>query len=148
MAFVVFFSFVLVEPLQYPLISSPSFFCKHASTLINAVQDGFIAIGKEVPGKNSVLKFKHFLGNQMSKGNIRKNFVCYQKKQNCSELHWNLNFGFNPKLSSSTICIFAEFFMQTEWNHGCLADCLLNVIWKDVNGFVKTAIEAGKWIHL
>uniref|UniRef100_A0A803VVH0 Replication timing regulatory factor 1 n=1 Tax=Ficedula albicollis TaxID=59894 RepID=A0A803VVH0_FICAL len=60
-----------LEPLQYPLISSPSFFCKHASTLINAVQDGFVAIGKEVP------------------------------------------------------------------------DCLLNVIWKDINGFVKTAIEAG-----
>ncbi|XP_077641012.1 telomere-associated protein RIF1 isoform X2 [Lonchura striata] len=60
-----------LEPLQYPLISSPSFFCKHASTLINAVQDGFIAIGKEVP------------------------------------------------------------------------DCLLNVIWKDINAYVKTAIEAG-----
>ncbi|NXQ13729.1 RIF1 protein, partial [Peucedramus taeniatus] len=60
-----------LEPLQYPLISSPSFFCKHASTLINAVQDGFIAIGKEVP------------------------------------------------------------------------DCLLNVIWKDINGYVKAAIEAG-----
>ncbi|XP_032605400.3 telomere-associated protein RIF1 isoform X2 [Taeniopygia guttata] len=60
-----------LEPLQYPLISSPSFFCKHASTLINAVQDGFIAIGKEVP------------------------------------------------------------------------DCLLNVIWKDISGYVKTAIEAG-----
>ncbi|NWU32366.1 RIF1 protein, partial [Dyaphorophyia castanea] len=60
-----------LEPLQYPLISSPSFFCKHASTLINAVQDGFIAIGKEVP------------------------------------------------------------------------DCLLNVIWKDITGYVKTAIEAG-----
>ncbi|KAM7049038.1 telomere-associated protein RIF1 [Acridotheres tristis] len=60
-----------LEPLQYPLISSPSFFCKHASTLINAVQDGFVGIGKEV------------------------------------------------------------------------ADCLLNVIWKDMNGFVKTAIEAG-----
>uniref|UniRef100_A0A8C0VCZ9 Replication timing regulatory factor 1 n=1 Tax=Cyanistes caeruleus TaxID=156563 RepID=A0A8C0VCZ9_CYACU len=60
-----------LEPLQYPLISSPSFFCKHASTLINAVQDGFVAIGKEVP------------------------------------------------------------------------DCLLNVIWKDINGYVKTAIEAG-----
>ncbi|XP_067405580.1 telomere-associated protein RIF1 isoform X2 [Emydura macquarii macquarii] len=38
-----------LEPLQYPLISGPSFFCKHASTLINAVQEGFIAIGKEVP---------------------------------------------------------------------------------------------------
>ncbi|NWT85146.1 RIF1 protein, partial [Lanius ludovicianus] len=60
-----------LEPLQYPLMSSPSFFCKHASTLINAVQDGFIAVGKEVP------------------------------------------------------------------------DCLLNVIWKDINGYVKTAIEAG-----
>ncbi|XP_063017413.1 telomere-associated protein RIF1 [Melospiza melodia melodia] len=60
-----------LEPLQHPLISSPSFFCKHASTLINAVQDGFVAIGKEVP------------------------------------------------------------------------DCLLNVIWKDINGYVRTAIEAG-----
>nr|XP_025953396.1 telomere-associated protein RIF1 [Dromaius novaehollandiae] len=60
-----------LEPLQYPLISSPSFFCKHASTLINAVQDGFIAIGKEVP------------------------------------------------------------------------DYMLNIIWKDINGYVKTAIESG-----
>uniref|UniRef100_A0A672V0Z3 Replication timing regulatory factor 1 n=1 Tax=Strigops habroptila TaxID=2489341 RepID=A0A672V0Z3_STRHB len=60
-----------LEPLQYPLIGSPSFFCKHASTLISAVQDGFIAIGKEVP------------------------------------------------------------------------DCMLNVIWKDINGYVKTAIESG-----
>ncbi|XP_061860797.1 telomere-associated protein RIF1 isoform X2 [Colius striatus] len=60
-----------LEPLQNPLISSPSFFCKHASTLINAVQDGFIAIGKEVP------------------------------------------------------------------------DCMLNVIWKDINGYVKTATESG-----
>ncbi|NXN39431.1 RIF1 protein, partial [Rhinoptilus africanus] len=60
-----------LEPLQHPLISSPSFFCKHASTLINAVQDGFIAIGKEVP------------------------------------------------------------------------DCMLNIIWKDINGYVKMAIESG-----
>ncbi|NXJ80651.1 RIF1 protein, partial [Trogon melanurus] len=60
-----------LEPLQYPLISSPSFFCKHASTLINAVQDGFVAIGKEVP------------------------------------------------------------------------DCMLNAIWKGINGYVKTAIESG-----
>ncbi|NXX80333.1 RIF1 protein, partial [Urocolius indicus] len=60
-----------LEPLQNPLISSPSFFCKHASTLINAVQDGFIAIGKEVP------------------------------------------------------------------------DYMLNAIWKDINGYVKTATEAG-----
>ncbi|NXT24048.1 RIF1 protein, partial [Syrrhaptes paradoxus] len=60
-----------LEPLQHPLISSTSFFCKHASTLINAVQDGFIAIGKEVP------------------------------------------------------------------------DCMLNIIWKGINGYVKTAIESG-----
>ncbi|NXY18065.1 RIF1 protein, partial [Atrichornis clamosus] len=60
-----------LEPLQYPLISSPSFFCKHASTLINAVQDGFVAIGKEVP------------------------------------------------------------------------DCMLNFIWKNLNGYVKTVIESG-----
>ncbi|NXD72448.1 RIF1 protein, partial [Eolophus roseicapillus] len=60
-----------LEPLQYPLIGSPSFFCKHASTFISAVQDGFIAIGKEVP------------------------------------------------------------------------DCMLNVIWKDINGYGKTAIESG-----
>ncbi|XP_050195598.1 telomere-associated protein RIF1 isoform X3 [Myiozetetes cayanensis] len=60
-----------LEPLQSPLLSSPSFFCKHASTLISAVQDGFIAVGKEVP------------------------------------------------------------------------DCMLNVIWKDINGYVKTAIESG-----
>uniref|UniRef100_A0A8D2LQT5 Replication timing regulatory factor 1 n=1 Tax=Varanus komodoensis TaxID=61221 RepID=A0A8D2LQT5_VARKO len=36
-----------LEPLQYPVIASPSFFCKHANTFINAVQDGFIAIGKD-----------------------------------------------------------------------------------------------------
>lgn len=52
----------LLEPLQNPLISTPSFFCKHASTFINAVQDGFIAIGKEVPGKNFVLQFEFFSG--------------------------------------------------------------------------------------
>ncbi|NXL89475.1 RIF1 protein, partial [Alectura lathami] len=60
-----------LEPLQHPLVGGPSFFSKHASTFINAVQDGFIAIGKEVP------------------------------------------------------------------------DCILNSIWKDINGHVKTAIESG-----
>ncbi|NXJ11584.1 RIF1 protein, partial [Odontophorus gujanensis] len=60
-----------LEPLQHPLIGSPSFFSKHASTFINAVQDGFIAIGKEVP------------------------------------------------------------------------DPMLNHIWRDINGHVKTAIESG-----
>ncbi|NXW66777.1 RIF1 protein, partial [Eurystomus gularis] len=60
-----------LEPLRYPLISSPSFFCKHASTFVKAVQDGFITIGKEVP------------------------------------------------------------------------DCMLNAVWKGINGYVKTAIESG-----
>ncbi|XP_065417785.1 telomere-associated protein RIF1 isoform X8 [Chrysemys picta bellii] len=51
-----------LEPLQYPLISSPSFFCKHASTLINAVQEGFIAIGKEVPDAMLNIIWKHMIG--------------------------------------------------------------------------------------
>ncbi|XP_007056749.2 telomere-associated protein RIF1 isoform X2 [Chelonia mydas] len=50
-----------LEPLQYPLISSPSFFCKHASTLINAVQEGFIAIGKEVPDAMLNIIWKHMI---------------------------------------------------------------------------------------
>ncbi|XP_048340327.1 telomere-associated protein RIF1 isoform X2 [Sphaerodactylus townsendi] len=37
-----------LEPLQYSVITSPSFFCKHANTFINAIQDGFIAVGKDV----------------------------------------------------------------------------------------------------
>uniref|UniRef100_A0A8C3S061 Replication timing regulatory factor 1 n=1 Tax=Chelydra serpentina TaxID=8475 RepID=A0A8C3S061_CHESE len=59
-----------LEPLQHPLISSPSFFCKHASTLINAVQEGFIAIGKEVPDSCSFISDLNmlftfiFLGNK------------------------------------------------------------------------------------
>nr|XP_028601678.1 telomere-associated protein RIF1 [Podarcis muralis] len=36
-----------LEPLQHSVITSPSFLCKHASTFINAVQDGFIAVGKD-----------------------------------------------------------------------------------------------------
>ncbi|NXW50080.1 RIF1 protein, partial [Nyctiprogne leucopyga] len=51
-----------LEPLQYPLISSPSFFCKHASTLINAVQDGFIAIGKEVSDRMLSVIWKDITG--------------------------------------------------------------------------------------
>uniref|UniRef100_A0A8C0GVF2 Replication timing regulatory factor 1 n=1 Tax=Chelonoidis abingdonii TaxID=106734 RepID=A0A8C0GVF2_CHEAB len=51
-----------LEPLQYPLISSSSFFCKHASTLINAVQEGFIAIGKEVPDAMLNIIWKHIIG--------------------------------------------------------------------------------------
>ncbi|KAG8510424.1 LOW QUALITY PROTEIN: Telomere-associated protein RIF1, partial [Galemys pyrenaicus] len=36
-----------LEPLEYPLISSSSFFSKHASTLISAVHDSFVAVGKD-----------------------------------------------------------------------------------------------------
>ncbi|KAG3274465.1 replication timing regulatory factor 1, transcript variant X2 [Ictidomys tridecemlineatus] len=36
-----------LEPLEHPLISSPSFFSKHAHTLITAVHDSFLAVGKD-----------------------------------------------------------------------------------------------------
>ncbi|XP_057600452.1 telomere-associated protein RIF1 isoform X3 [Hippopotamus amphibius kiboko] len=36
-----------LEPLKHPLISSSSFFSKHASTFITAVHDSFVAIGKD-----------------------------------------------------------------------------------------------------
>ncbi|CAH2305477.1 telomere-associated RIF1 isoform X2 [Pelobates cultripes] len=39
-----------LEPLQHPLISSSSFFCKHAAVLLASVQDGFIVIGKDASG--------------------------------------------------------------------------------------------------
>ncbi|XP_058298070.1 telomere-associated protein RIF1 isoform X3 [Hylobates moloch] len=38
-----------LEPLEYPLISSPSFFSKHANTVITAVHDSFVAVGKDAP---------------------------------------------------------------------------------------------------
>ncbi|KAM3856304.1 telomere-associated protein RIF1 isoform 2-T2 [Vipera latastei] len=37
-----------LEPLQYPVITGLSFFCKHANVFINAAQDGFINIGKQI----------------------------------------------------------------------------------------------------
>eukprot|EP00073_Rattus_norvegicus_P035217 XP_008760053.1 PREDICTED: LOW QUALITY PROTEIN: telomere-associated protein RIF1 isoform X1 [Rattus norvegicus] len=36
-----------LEPLEHPLISSPSFFSKYAHTLITAVHDSFVAVGKD-----------------------------------------------------------------------------------------------------
>ncbi|XP_004415384.1 PREDICTED: telomere-associated protein RIF1 isoform X2 [Odobenus rosmarus divergens] len=36
-----------LEPLEYALISSSSFFSKHANTLITAVHDSFVAVGKD-----------------------------------------------------------------------------------------------------
>ncbi|OWK53977.1 Telomere-associated protein RIF1 [Lonchura striata] len=70
-----------LEPLQYPLISSPSFFCKHASTLINAVQDGFIAIGKEVPGNKKEKQGSEILTMllQALKNTVRSNSLPVQK---------------------------------------------------------------------
>ncbi|MXQ94974.1 hypothetical protein E5288_WYG014117 [Bos mutus] len=35
------------EPLEHPLISSSSFFSKHSNTLITAVHDSFVAVGKD-----------------------------------------------------------------------------------------------------
>ncbi|KAF6362097.1 replication timing regulatory factor 1 [Rhinolophus ferrumequinum] len=36
-----------LEPLEHPLISSSSFFSKYANTLISAVHDSFVAVGKD-----------------------------------------------------------------------------------------------------
>ncbi|XP_040827492.1 telomere-associated protein RIF1 isoform X1 [Ochotona curzoniae] len=36
-----------LEPLEHPLISSPPFFSKHANTLITAVHDSFVAVGRD-----------------------------------------------------------------------------------------------------
>ncbi|XP_052579372.1 telomere-associated protein RIF1 isoform X1 [Peromyscus californicus insignis] len=36
-----------LEPLEHPLISSPSFFSKHANVLITAVHDSFVAVGRD-----------------------------------------------------------------------------------------------------
>ncbi|KAF5905874.1 telomere-associated protein RIF1, partial [Clarias magur] len=38
-----------LEPLTHNLLSSNSFFSKHSSTLISAVRDGFISVGKDTP---------------------------------------------------------------------------------------------------
>ncbi|KAM9487286.1 telomere-associated protein RIF1 [Clarias gariepinus] len=38
-----------LEPLTHNLLSSNSFFSKHSSTLISAVRDGFISVGKDAP---------------------------------------------------------------------------------------------------
>ncbi|XP_073401710.1 telomere-associated protein RIF1 isoform X2 [Dendrobates tinctorius] len=39
-----------LEPLQHRLISNSSFFSKHAISLLGAVQDGFITVGKDASG--------------------------------------------------------------------------------------------------
>ncbi|XP_078408685.1 telomere-associated protein RIF1 isoform X2 [Cetorhinus maximus] len=51
-----------LDPLQHPLINSPSFFCKNAGTLITAVRDAFITVGKL--GEDAMLNliWKHLIG--------------------------------------------------------------------------------------
>uniref|UniRef100_A0A672T900 Telomere-associated protein RIF1-like n=1 Tax=Sinocyclocheilus grahami TaxID=75366 RepID=A0A672T900_SINGR len=39
-----------LEPLTHPLFTSPSSFSRHASTLISAIKEGFITVGKHAPG--------------------------------------------------------------------------------------------------
>ncbi|XP_036401392.1 telomere-associated protein RIF1 [Megalops cyprinoides] len=51
-----------LEPLAHPLLSSPSSFSKHASVLISAVRDGFIAIGKDAPDALLALIWKSLMG--------------------------------------------------------------------------------------
>uniref|UniRef100_A0A672T774 Telomere-associated protein RIF1-like n=1 Tax=Sinocyclocheilus grahami TaxID=75366 RepID=A0A672T774_SINGR len=38
-----------LEPLTHPLFTSPSSFSRHASTLISAIKEGFITVGKHAP---------------------------------------------------------------------------------------------------
>lgn len=35
------------------------------------------------------------------------------------------------------------FLLRSEWKYFYLVDSMLNSIWKDINGYVKTAIESG-----
>ncbi|KAG7463900.1 hypothetical protein MATL_G00181560 [Megalops atlanticus] len=51
-----------LEPLAHPLLSSPSSFSKHASVLISAVRDGFVAIGKDAPDALLALIWKSLMG--------------------------------------------------------------------------------------
>uniref|UniRef100_H3A8Z1 Replication timing regulatory factor 1 n=1 Tax=Latimeria chalumnae TaxID=7897 RepID=H3A8Z1_LATCH len=50
-----------LEPLQQPLINSPSFFCKHAVILISAVRDGFIAVGKDTSDAMLIVIWKDLI---------------------------------------------------------------------------------------
>ncbi|XP_018409096.1 PREDICTED: telomere-associated protein RIF1 [Nanorana parkeri] len=64
-----------LEPLQHPLISSSSFFSKHASTLLNAVQDGFITIGSSASGAVLYAVWKdmiEFVKGAMETGNKKE----------------------------------------------------------------------------
>lgn len=47
---IIAYSCAFSEPLTHNLLTSHSFFSKHSSTLISAVRDGFISVGKDAPG--------------------------------------------------------------------------------------------------
>ncbi|MGH0162935.1 UNVERIFIED_CONTAM: hypothetical protein FKN15_044048 [Acipenser sinensis] len=51
-----------LEPLANPLITSTSFFCKHAGVLINSVRDGLITVGKEAADATLNLIWKNLIG--------------------------------------------------------------------------------------
>ncbi|XP_070587617.1 telomere-associated protein RIF1 isoform X2 [Erythrolamprus reginae] len=51
-----------LEPLQCPVITGPSFFCKYSSVFINAAQNGFIAIGKDISDSILTAIWKELVG--------------------------------------------------------------------------------------
>ncbi|XP_077073107.1 telomere-associated protein RIF1 [Siphateles boraxobius] len=52
-----------LEPLTHPLLTSPSFFSRHASTLISAISDGFITVGKHAPESLLNLIWSNLIGS-------------------------------------------------------------------------------------
>ncbi|KAK9969221.1 hypothetical protein ABG768_027416 [Culter alburnus] len=52
-----------LEPLTHPLLTSPSFFSRHASTLISATREGFITVGKHAPEALLNLIWSHLIGS-------------------------------------------------------------------------------------
>lgn len=51
-----------LDPLTHPLLTSPSFFCRHYSVLITAVQDGLISVGKHAPESLLNLVWRSLIG--------------------------------------------------------------------------------------
>ncbi|XP_048050059.1 telomere-associated protein RIF1 isoform X2 [Megalobrama amblycephala] len=52
-----------LEPLTHPLLTSPSFFSRHASTLISATREGFITVGKHAPEALLNLIWSNLIGS-------------------------------------------------------------------------------------
>ncbi|XP_063115129.1 telomere-associated protein RIF1 isoform X2 [Cavia porcellus] len=63
-----------LEPLEHPLISSPSFFSKHAHTLITAVHDSFVAVGRDASDAvvNAIWKALISLVNSLTESGNKK----------------------------------------------------------------------------